>query len=118
MATRTGAKRHTHKYRYLQSQLWACALPDCTHYLPSNVSQTIVDKNSICWGCHQVMTMGSKQVRMLKPICDECILKAQGINIKDAEAFLQFMDEQRRKERLAQTEIPSAPSGNALFGDD
>lgn len=87
-----GSKRHTHKYRKLQSQVWACGLPDCTHYMPLNLVETMEGRFSLCWSCDEKFILGENDLKVDKPICEKCILKAKGIGINKAEALLEFLN--------------------------
>ncbi len=72
------AKRHTHKYQHLQmnfGKIWACALPDCNHYMPIHMSKMVEGKNSQCWGCNNTMILDEENMKEDRPICDECIYK-------------------------------------------
>jgi len=95
MAHKTGAQRHVHKYIWLPSQIWACALGNCTHYLPRNMEQLIDGRLSICWQCEREMQFGDEQIRMgrkgQKPICNDCILKNANINPELGDAIEQLI---------------------------
>jgi formylmethanofuran dehydrogenase subunit E len=93
MAAKSGAQRHTHKYRKLpNSDIWGCGFGNCTHLLPRNMTAMIEERQSICWTCGDTMLMRDKQMKMDKPICDNCILKAAGINEDKTEAILAFIN--------------------------
>jgi hypothetical protein len=75
MAT-TKAKRHVHKY-YLAdlpgfAKVWACALPDCNHYMPPHMERLVNGKHSICWGCGDVLTLNPQNMDTGKPLCNDC----------------------------------------------
>lgn len=68
-------KRHTHKYHKIEiasGKLWACALPDCTHYMPKHLENTIPGKNSICWSCGNEFMLNSINMLNDMPICINC----------------------------------------------
>lgn len=67
-----GSKRHTHKYHKLRDGLWHCALPDCTHYMPSNVAECLPGKRSICWQCGNEMILDDNSMKNENPICFNC----------------------------------------------
>lgn len=67
----TGAKRHTHKYHKID-QLWHCALPDCTHFMPRNVAHNVEGKLSICWDCGKEFRLTFESMQDDKPICANC----------------------------------------------
>lgn len=50
--------KHIHKYQFKiigkDYRVFACALPDCTHYL---AEELVVGKESICWKCGNVCTV-------------------------------------------------------------
>jgi len=83
------AKRHTHMYHKIQQKygtgLWACALPNCTHYLPLNVADMIFGRESLCTNCMAVMFLDEEKLKNNEPICANCNLAKQGILIETAE---------------------------------
>lgn len=69
------AKKHTHKYYkgFLNSvRVWACALPDCSHYMPKHLERMVSGKASICWKCGNEMILDPINMEKDKPICDDC----------------------------------------------
>lgn len=69
------AKRHTHKYHkidMLGSKIWACALPDCNHYMPKHMENLIPGKSTYCWECNSSMVLDPKALTMDRPICIDC----------------------------------------------
>ena len=69
------AKRHTHKYHKIiinSRPTWACALPDCNHYMPQNMESMALGKGTICWSCGNTMILDEDAMKMDKPICFEC----------------------------------------------
>lgn len=71
----TKAKRHTHKYHKVMVsgvKLWACALPDCNHYMPHHMAALVPGKNSYCWSCGSVMQLDSDNMKLDRPICELC----------------------------------------------
>lgn len=70
-------RRHTHKYYRAHltfADVWACALPDCTHYMPEHMSTLMNGKRSICWKCNEPMLLHPLNLTMERPVCDECKL--------------------------------------------
>lgn len=70
----TKAKRHTHKYHRIiisSTKVWACALPNCNHYMPKHMEQMVDGKNTICWSCDEVFILNESNMKD-KPVCDEC----------------------------------------------
>lgn len=52
--------------------VYACSLPDCTHYLPVKLA---IGKKSICTECNEEMIMTHQIVtdlRLVNPRCTEC----------------------------------------------
>lgn len=70
------AKKHTHKYerRKLGKNkdyiVYACVLPDCTHYLERSLAKGM---KSICWKCGNVFTMTMRSLTRRKPVCNDCL---------------------------------------------
>jgi late competence protein required for DNA uptake (superfamily II DNA/RNA helicase) len=106
MSTKNGAKRHTHKYMKLPSQVWACGFGDCTHYLPSNMTAMIHGRQSICWECGDTMLLEEKQLKMDKPYCNNCILKFAEVNpvLIDAIAEIERKAKRDKAEVISQKE--------------
>lgn len=91
MPKKTGAQKHIHKYYKMQNDLFACGLPNCTHFMPGNVEFMMLGKTSICWKCNERYIFGDRQLKMDKPECDECYLKEQGLNI-DASDLMNYIE--------------------------
>ena len=76
MSTRgRGSKNHTHKYwqKNLSNQkVWACALGDCSHYMPAHMNEMVVGKKSICWECGKEFHLDEDNMKNSEPICYEC----------------------------------------------
>ena len=71
------AKRHTHKYYRAEvawGRVWACALPDCHHYMPQHMESLMNGKSSICWECGEKFVMTPASMEMDKPVCASCLL--------------------------------------------
>lgn len=68
------SQKHPHKYYKTPNGVWACAFPNCTHFLPGNVEDTITNRVSVCWQCGEVFQMNEQSVKMDKPICLDCML--------------------------------------------
>lgn len=83
------AKKHTHMYHKIQQKygagIWACALPNCTHYLPLNVSDMIYGRESLCTNCMDVMILDEERLKNNEPICMNCVLAKQGIFVESEE---------------------------------
>ena len=68
-------KNHTHKYilRPTGSQpVWACALPDCNHYMPPHLNSLIEGRSSICWECEDKFILDDNAMKELRPRCFNC----------------------------------------------
>ena len=73
-----GSRRHIHKYHKISfagMQVFACALSDCTHYMPQHMEAMIIGKASYCWECDNPMVMDEISKKMDKPICVNCRTK-------------------------------------------
>lgn len=71
------ARRHTHKYYradFRFGRVWACALPDCNHYMPQHMEDFVNGKFSICWQCGEQFKMNPISMKMDQPVCEECRL--------------------------------------------
>jgi hypothetical protein len=53
-------------------KVWACALPDCSHYMPKHLEQMMATKNTICWDCGEEFLLSPMSLMMDKPICLDC----------------------------------------------
>lgn len=80
------SKKHIHKYRRVKLKpsgkiVYACALPDCTHY---QRSELVIGKSSICWTCGKdfVLTPALLSQRA-KPSCKSCRYKGKKDRMKD-----------------------------------
>lgn len=74
----TKAKRHTHKYHQIQianTWVWACALPNCNHYMPKHMEAMVPGKNSVCWMCLKDFVLDEKTMEIQKPFCKSCLTK-------------------------------------------
>lgn len=72
------AKRHTHKYHLVTTgmgKLWACALPDCNHYMPPYMQELLEGKGTICWKCNEMTTLNPVNMKTNKPLCTECMME-------------------------------------------
>jgi hypothetical protein len=73
-----GSKAHTHMYHYIDiryTKVWACALGDCTHFMPAHLDAMMPGRKSICWSCRQEMFLDEDNMKRNEPICAECVLK-------------------------------------------
>lgn len=71
----TKAKRHTHKYYKVPiagQTVWACALPDCNHYMPKHMENLVPGKGSICWSCGDSFVLNPVNMKNDHPKCDDC----------------------------------------------
>lgn len=68
-------KNHTHKYQLRPTgsqSVWACALPDCNHYMPPHLSSLVEGRTSICWQCEEKFILDSDAMKENRPRCLEC----------------------------------------------
>lgn len=80
--------QHVHKYHLVDAhhnKLWACALPDCNHYMPKHLTAFIKGKRSICWSCGKEMILDETNMVDNQPICFNC--KKPNISNKLHELF-------------------------------
>lgn len=71
----TKAKRHIHKYQRIEiaaSKVWACALPDCNHYMPKHMESMVEGKSSYCWECNEPMILDAEAMKDDRPRCHNC----------------------------------------------
>lgn len=69
------ARRHTHKYHRVSldyANVWACALPECSHYMPKHIERLVLGKKSHCWGCDAQFILDEDALKMDKPMCIPC----------------------------------------------
>ncbi len=69
------SKKHTHKYHRIPingNNLWACALPDCNHYMPKSIEKMVEGKNSYCFSCSNIFILDSEAMKRDKPLCFDC----------------------------------------------
>jgi hypothetical protein len=88
MPTKTGAKRHTHKYQKLSDGLWYCSLADCTHFMPKNMANRVIGLRSICWNCGNEMILDEDNMKHDRPFCAACKMKLAGITPEDLLKFI------------------------------
>jgi DNA-directed RNA polymerase subunit RPC12/RpoP len=76
MSTRgRGSKAHTHKYHYIPfsyTKVWACALGDCTHFMPAHMNAMMPGRKSLCWECGNEFHLDEESMKNSEPICPEC----------------------------------------------
>ena len=80
----TRKKQHTHQYVRTYPHafgsspidktkgVWACALPDCTHFMPHNVADMVEGKLSLCNRCFEKFVLTRELMGIDKPICNSC----------------------------------------------
>lgn len=94
------AKRHNHKYHHIDmsfGKVWACALPDCNHYMPQHMESMLPGKYSICWECGEKMVLDSENMKESMPRCTKCRF---GIEEKEIEEKMIDTETESRLERL------------------
>jgi hypothetical protein len=70
-----GSKAHIHKYHYINikyTSVWACALGDCTHFMPAHLETMMLGKKSLCWACNGEFYLDEDNMKNSEPICYEC----------------------------------------------
>ncbi len=80
MASGKGVARHIHMYHYINigyGMVWACALPDCTHFMPLaykgiRTDPRVIGKKSICWECRDTFHITEDTLSEDKVRCIEC----------------------------------------------
>lgn len=79
--------KHVHKYfRRKMGKgyiVYACALPDCTHYIREDL---VVGKKTVCWVCQRVTIVYRDSNGILaRPHCKSCTKtkKEEEVNILD-----------------------------------
>lgn len=68
-------KKQLHKYHRIEvagAKVWACALSDCTHYMPKHMEQIVLGKKSICWSCDAQFSLDEEAMQEDKPRCWQC----------------------------------------------
>lgn len=69
-------RKHTHKYHRIEipylGKIWACALPDCSHYMPKHLESTVIGKRSFCWACDKELILDEKCMEDDKPVHRAC----------------------------------------------
>ena len=52
--------------------VWACALPDCNHYMPKHLENMLPGKNTLCWKCSNECELNGSNMEDDKPKCFDC----------------------------------------------
>jgi hypothetical protein len=108
----TKSKRHTHKYYKVLAagtKVWACALPDCMHYMPKHMEMLVNGKNSICWQCGETFVMNPLNMKEDQPRCNDCRLGIPEMEeLTVSEALLQKAEKITGKESDDNIEIHSS----------
>ena len=69
------ASKHIHKYHKIRvagQHVMACALPDCTHYMPYHIQSILLGKKTYCWNCNEIFLLDEESMKMEKPTCSIC----------------------------------------------
>lgn len=69
------AKKHIHKYHRVDTsagELWACGLPDCTHFMPAHYTELLPGRASICWECGENFILTRENMQKKQPVCPDC----------------------------------------------
>lgn len=84
-----GPRGHTHKYMWVSlkyQKVWRCA--DCNHFMPAHLSELVIGRMSLCWDCGSVFKLGESNKDEEFPICTQCSLEKQGIDLTQLIASL------------------------------
>jgi DNA-directed RNA polymerase subunit RPC12/RpoP len=77
-STGRGSKNHIHKYHHIDityAKVWACALGDCTHYMPAHLNSLMTGKKSHCWECNKEFFLDEENMKNPEPVCMACANK-------------------------------------------
>jgi hypothetical protein len=78
-----GSKNHVHKYHKIDlsyNKVWACALDDCTHYMPFHMESFVPGKRSLCWACGGIFMLDHELMKLDRPICRDCAMVKSGMD--------------------------------------
>ena len=92
----TKSKRHIHKYHLVPlgaSPVWACALPNCNHYMPDHMSAMVPGKMSLCHGCDESFVLDKGAMCDNQPKCMDCrgITVTENISIPLSSAMEEYL---------------------------
>ena len=76
------AKKHIHKYHRITlgyGKVWSCAIPECNHFMPRNMSARVIGKASICWNCGEQFVLDEHNMKDDRPVCIKCAPKSESI---------------------------------------
>lgn len=117
----TKAKRHTHKYYRAQlsiGRIWACALPDCNHFMPPHYTELIESKSSICWNCGESFEMDKDRMKMDKPQCHSCSPSLDTIIQKELETTESTSHSPFTKTPIHKPIAPTQPTISVKLAED
>lgn len=75
------SKNHIHRYKYVNIgkkdkslNVYACSLPNCSHYMPVNHEKLLIGKETLCNQCMEktIMTADIVGRHIVKPRCYSC----------------------------------------------
>lgn len=101
------SKRHRHKYHLVSlgaGKVWACALPDCTHYMPSHMNAMVEGKASICWQCGEDMILDKANMKESQPRCENCRLGIESVEVPLSNAMAERIKSDEAKPRVSISE--------------
>lgn len=90
-----GSRKHVHKYHKITigyTDVWGCALPNCTHYMPKHMESMVIGKHSLCWQCGKELIMNENTMSIDRPICPLC---KTGIDVEELDSPLSAIMQQR-----------------------
>ena len=99
-------KKHTHKYQMVNiagQDVWACALDDCSHYMPYHLRELVPGKGSLSWSCNNKFILHPDAMKNKRPICTQCALKERGIDINgDIDEVIEMIRKQSEQKAIAE----------------
>ena len=74
MAKKVHAGPHMyHRVNLSVQRVWACALPDCYHYIPKHMESMAEGKSTLCTMCKGETRLTSVNMGMDEPVCVDCM---------------------------------------------
>lgn len=69
------SKTLKHIHKYIKQNLrhvivWRCAT--CNHYMPPHLTDLVLGRESVCWGCGNVFRLDEESMRDDMPKCINC----------------------------------------------
>lgn len=89
-------RKHIHKYHRITmnyQKVWACALPECYHFMPPHYSELVIGRGTLCWNCGEKTILDDGNMRRDKPLCDDCLLTLEGLGTAKEEQEKQYIED-------------------------